>query len=42
MILTGAVVNALAVFVGSAVGLLLKKGLPERMRIKELLKKFSR
>ena len=31
MILTGAVVNALAVFVGSAVGLLLKKGLPERM-----------
>lgn len=31
MILTGAVVNALAVFVVSAVGLLLKKGLPERM-----------
>ncbi|MCI8373910.1 MAG: DUF554 domain-containing protein [Lachnospiraceae bacterium] len=29
--MTGAVVNALAVFVGSAVGLLLKKGLPERM-----------
>ena len=31
MILTGAVVNALAVFAGSAVGLLLKKGFPERM-----------
>lgn len=31
MILTGAVVNALAVFIGSAAGLLLKKGLPERM-----------
>ncbi len=31
MILTGAVVNALAVFIGSAVGLLLKKGLPKRM-----------
>ena len=31
MILTGAVVNALAVFIGSAVGLFLKKGLPERM-----------
>ena len=31
MILTGAIVNALAVFAGSAAGLLLKKGLPERM-----------
>lgn len=31
MILTGAVVNALAVFAGSIVGILLKKGLPERM-----------
>lgn len=31
MILTGAIVNALAVFIGSTVGLLLKKGLPERM-----------
>lgn len=31
MILTGAVVNALAVFIGSAVGLFLKKGFPERM-----------
>ena len=31
MILTGAVVNALTVFAGSALGLLLKKGLPERM-----------
>ena len=31
MILTGAVVNALAVFVGSTVGLLLKKGFPQRM-----------
>lgn len=31
MILTGAIVNAIAVFAGSAAGLLLKKGLPERM-----------
>ena len=31
MILTGAVVNALAVFAGGTLGLLLKKGLPERM-----------
>jgi len=31
MILTGAIINALAVFAGSAAGLLLKKGLPERM-----------
>lgn len=31
MILTGAVVNALAVFAGSTLGLLLKKGFPERM-----------
>lgn len=31
MILTGAVVNAIAVFAGSAAGLILKKGLPERM-----------
>jgi len=31
MILTGAIVNALAVFAGSILGLLLKKGLPERM-----------
>ena len=31
MILTGALVNALAVFAGSTLGLLLKKGLPERM-----------
>ena len=31
MILTGAIVNAVAVFAGSAVGLVFKKGLPERM-----------
>lgn len=31
MILTGAIVNALAVFAGSTLGLLLKKGFPERM-----------
>lgn len=31
MILTGAIVNAIAVFAGSAAGLLLKRGLPERM-----------
>lgn len=31
MILKGAIVNAIAVFAGSAAGLLLKKGLPERM-----------
>ena len=31
MILTGAVVNALAVFAGSTAGLILKKGFPERM-----------
>jgi len=31
MILTGAIVNALAVFAGSTAGILLKKGLPEHM-----------
>lgn len=31
MILTGAIVNALTVFAGGSVGLLLKKGIPERM-----------
>jgi hypothetical protein len=31
MIFTGAIVNAVAVFIGAALGLLLKKGMPERM-----------
>ena len=31
MILTGAVINAITVFLGSLLGLLLKKGMPERM-----------
>lgn len=31
MILTGAIVNAVTVFAGSVIGLLLKKGFPERM-----------
>lgn len=32
MVLFGAAVNAAAIFIGSAVGLLFKKGIPERMR----------
>lgn len=31
MILTGAIINAITVFIGSLLGLLLKKGMPERM-----------
>lgn len=32
MVLLGAAVNAAAIFLGSAIGLLFKKGIPERMR----------
>ena len=31
MVLTGAIINALAVFAGTLIGLVLKKGMPERM-----------